>query len=325
MARIILGRRAALGLLAAGAGLRCAAAQNAAPRQLTLVVPATPGGTTDIAARLAADGLGQRGRTAVVENRPGGNGAPAAITVARGRADGSLLFVGFSGFMSAIPALTPDLGVDTVRDLLPLAMLMDAPHLLVVPAALPVRTLGEFIALARERGGRMNYASVGVGSVHHLGVELMKQRAGIAMEHIPYRGAAPAIQDLLAGRVQLLFNAAPAVAGFLRDGQLRALAVAAPARLPSLPEVLTTAEAGLPGFVASSWYALFAPAGTPRPVLDALTTEVYAVTATDAFRRKAEEQGAVAEQPSPAEMTARIERELAEWRALVRSAGIRAE
>jgi tripartite-type tricarboxylate transporter receptor subunit TctC len=318
-------RRAVLGTAAAGLLPHPAAGQAAAPRQITLVVPATPGGTTDIAARLVADGLAGRGRTVVVENRPGGNGSPAAIHVARGRADGSLLFVGFSGFMSAIPALTPDLGVDTVRDLLPVAMLMDAPHLLVVPAALPARTLAEFIALAKARGGRMNYASVGVGSIHHLGVEAMKQRAGIAIEHIPYRGAAPAVQDLLAGRVELLFNAAPAVAGFVRDGALRALAVAAPSRLPSMPDVPTTEEAGMPGFLASSWYALFAPAATPGPVREALTADVHAVTSTEAFRRKAEEQGAVAETPTPAEMTARIERELAGWRELVRRAGIRAE
>jgi tripartite-type tricarboxylate transporter receptor subunit TctC len=324
MALARIRRRLLLGGLAA-AGLAPGARAQTAPRQLTLVVPATPGGTTDIAARLVAEGLTQRGKTVVVDNRPGGNGSPAAISVARGRADGSNLFVGFSGFMSAIPALTPDIGVDTMREFAPVAMLFDAPHLLVIPASLPARTLQDFIALARERGGRMNDASVGVGSIHHLGVEALKQRAGMQMEHIPYRGAAPAVQDLLAGRVELLFNAAPAVSGFVREGRLRALAVAAPARLPSMPDVPTTAEAGLPDFVASSWYALFAPAATPRPVLDALTAEAYAVTATEGFRRRAEQQGAVAEQPTPAEMTARIERELGEWRDLIRSAGLRPE
>jgi tripartite-type tricarboxylate transporter receptor subunit TctC len=319
-----IARRTALGL-AAAASLAGRTAVAQAPRQLQLLVPATPGGTTDIAARLVADGLSQRGFTAVVENRPGGNGVPAAVAVARGRPDGSTLFVGFSGFMSAIPALTPDLGVDTVRDLAPVAMLFDAPHLLVIPASLPARTLAEFITYARQQQGRLNYASVGVGTIHHLGVESLKQRAAFAMEHVPYRGAAPAVQDLLAERVQLLFTAAPGVAAFVREGRLRALAVAADQRLTSMPDVPTTAEAGMPGFLASSWYALFAHAATPAAVIAALAAEANAVAATEAFRQRAVEQGALVEAASPAAMTARIERELAQWRALVQSAGIRAD
>lgn len=292
-------------------------------RSVSFVVPAPPGGHTDISARLAAEGLAPRlGVPVVVDNRPGGNGVVGAQAVIRARPDGTTLFVAFSGFMVGIPAVTRDLGLDTRRDLLPVAMLMEAPHVALVPASLGVNSLAEFVALARSRPGQMNYASVGVGSIHHLGPELLKQRAGLDIAHVPYRGDAPALQDLLTDRVQLYLATLPAAAGFVREGRIRTLAVAAPERLPSLPEVPTLAEAGFPGFEVSSWYGLFAPAGTPASVIEALATQVNAVTATEEFRRRATDLGSVVRPRTPAAMAELVATELATWTDVVRTAGI---
>jgi tripartite-type tricarboxylate transporter receptor subunit TctC len=318
-----LSRRAILAGTVALASPHLPASAQLPNRGVTLVVPAPPGGHTDIAARLVAEGLAPRlGVPVVVDNRPGGNGVVGAQAVIRARPDGTTLFVAFSGFMVGIPAVTRDLGVDTRRDLLPVAMLMEAPHVALVPASLGVRTLAEFVALAKARPGRMNYASVGVGSIHHLGPELLKQRAGIDLAHVPYRGDAPALQDLLVDRVQLYFATLPAAQGFVRDGRLRALAVGAPRRLPPLPEVPTTAEAGFPGLEVSSWYGLFAPAGTPDATVAALARESDAVTGTEEFRRRALELGSVVQPRSPAEMAEIVSRELAGWTEVVRAAGI---
>jgi tripartite-type tricarboxylate transporter receptor subunit TctC len=281
-------RRAVLAGLAASSLAVGRSAAQLPGRAVTLVVPAPPGGHTDIAARLAAEGLAPRlGVPVVVDNRPGGNGVVGAQAVIRARPDGTTLFVAFSGFMVGIPAVTRELGVDTRRDLLPVAMLMEAPHVALVPTSLPARSMAEFVALAKARAGAVNYASVGVGSIHHLGPELLKQRAGIALTHVPYRGDAPALQDLLSDRVQLYLATLPAAAGFVREGRLRALAVAAPTRLASLPEVPTMDEAGFPGLHVGSWYGLFAPAGTPATTVAALAGPTDAVTATEGYRRRA--------------------------------------
>ena len=325
-------RRAALPLLALGtagaASLRnSAAAQDLAPgRPITLVVPTAAGGTTDFAARLLAEPLGQRlGRPIVVDNRAGANGVIGIQAVTRARPDGHTLLVQYSGYHVGTPAVVRNIGWDPLKDLVPVALLMDAPQVLLAHPSVPARTLGELVAYAKANPGKLNYASAGNGSMQHLGTELLKQRAGIELEHVPYKGTGPVMQDLLSGRVQLFLTTPPPAVPFIRNGQLRAIALSARERHPALPDVPTAAEAGLPGFVAEAWFAAFAPARTPAPLVEHLATEISAITATPEFRAKAEEQGAVVRPMTPAELGARVERELAEWAEVVRAGNITAD
>jgi tripartite-type tricarboxylate transporter receptor subunit TctC len=327
-----IGRRAALPLLTlaawgAPARSRSAAAQELTPgRAITLMVPTSAGGTTDFAARLLAEPLGQRlGRPVVVDNRPGANGAIGAQAVARARPDGHTLLVQYSGYHVGSPAVVRNLGWNPRTDLAPVALLMDAPQVLLQHPSVPARTLSELIAYAKANPGKLNYASSGNGSMQHLGTELLKQRAGIELEHVPYKGTGPAMQDLLSGRVPLFLTTPPPAIPFIQNGQLRALALAARERHPALPEVPTAAEAGLPGFTAEAWFAVFAPARTPETLLGLLATEISAITATPEFRAKAEEQGAAVRPMTPAQLGDRVERELAEWGEVVRAANITVE
>ena len=324
-------RRAALPLLAfgpAGAALRNrAVAQDLAPgRPITLAVPTAAGGTTDFAARLLAEPLGQRlGRPVVVDNRAGANGVIGTQAVTRARPDGHTLLVQYSGYHVGTPAVVRNLGWDPLKDLAPVALLMDAPQVLLAHPSVPARTLAELIAYAKSNPGKLNYASAGNGSMQHLGTELLKQRAGIELEHVPYKGTGPVMQDLIAGRVQLFLTTPPPAIPFIQNGQLRALALAARERHPALPDVPTATEAGLPGFVADAWFAVFAPARTPASLVEHLAKEISAITATPEFRAKAEEQGAVVRPMTPAELGARVERELAEWAEVVRAGNITAD
>ena len=325
-------RRAALPLLALGtagaASLRnSAAAQDLAPgRPITLVVPTAAGGTTDFAARLLAEPLGQRlGRPIVVDNRAGANGVIGIQAVTRARPDGHTLLVQYSGYHVGTPAVVRNIGWDPLKDLVPVALLMDAPQVLLAHPSVAARTLGELVAYAKANPGKLNYASAGNGSMQHLGTELLKQRAGIELEHVPYKGTGPVMQDLLSGRVQLFLTTPPPAVPFIRNGQLRAIALSARERHPALPDVPTAAEAGLPGFVAEAWFAAFAPARTPAPLVEHLATEISAITATPEFRAKAEEQGAVVRPMTPAELGARVERELGEWAEVVRAGNITAD
>jgi tripartite-type tricarboxylate transporter receptor subunit TctC len=218
-----------------------------------------------------------------------------------------------------------NLGWNPRTDLAPVALLMDAPQVLLAHPSVPAKTLQELIAYAKANPGKLNYASAGNGSMQHLGTEALKQRAGIELEHVPYRGTGPVMQDLLSGRVHLFLTTPPPAIPFIQNGQLRALALAARERHPALPEVPTAEEAGLPGFVADAWFALFAPARTPAPLVARLAAEVSAITATPEFRAKAEEQGAVVRPMTPAELGARVERELAEWAEVVRAGNITAD
>ena len=289
-------------------------------------MPTAAGGTTDFAARLLAEPLGQRlGRPIVVDNRAGANGVIGTQAVTRARPDGHTLLVQYSGYHVGTPAVVRNIGWDPLKDLAPVALLMDAPQVLLAHPSVPANTLGELIAYAKANPGKLNYASAGNGSMQHLGTELLKQRAGIELEHVPYKGTGPVMQDLLSGRVQLFLTTPPPAVPFIRNGQLRAIALSARERQPALPDVPTAAEAGLPGFVAEAWFAVFAPARTPAPLVEHLAKEISAITASPEFRAKAEEQGAVVRPMTPAELGARVERELAEWAEVVRAGNITAD
>ncbi|WP_043839890.1 Bug family tripartite tricarboxylate transporter substrate binding protein [Muricoccus aerilatus] len=323
-----LTRRHALACLAPPLATKAntASAQSSSTGSITLEVPTAPAGTTDFAARLLAEPLSQRlGQTVVVENRAGANGALGTGWVARARPDGLTLLVQYSGYHVGTPAVMTNLGYDVRKDFAPVALLMDSPQVIFCNPRVPVKNLAELIAYAKANPGKLNYASSGSGSLQHLGTELLKQRAGIDMVHVPYRGTGPVTQDLLAGRVELFMTTPPPLMPFVRDGSLRALAITSAERHPALPEVPTLAESGLPGLTIVAWFAVFAPAATPAPVLERLTTAVNDVVRTPEFRRKAEEQGAVIRIMSPAELGQRVTEELDEWTRVVRAGNIQAD
>ncbi|ONG55776.1 ABC transporter substrate-binding protein [Pseudoroseomonas deserti] len=293
---------------------------------VVLVVPTAPAGTTDFAARLLAPLLARRlGQPVTVENHAGANGAAGTAAVAAARPDGLTLLVQYSGYHVAIPAMLPAIGYDPLRDFVPVGLLLDSPQVLFAHPSVPVANAAELADYARERPGELRFASSGPGSIQHLGMELWKLRARVDVRHMPYRGTGQATQDLLTGRVQLFMTTPPPLMPYVADGSLQALAITSAERHPSLPAVPTLAESGLPGFVLLAWFAVFAPAATPAPVLARLQAAVAAAVLDPDFRRRAEGQGAVVHVLSPAAMTARVTRELAEWREVVQAAGIRGE
>ncbi|MBI0433235.1 tripartite tricarboxylate transporter substrate binding protein [Roseomonas sp. KE0001] len=293
---------------------------------ITLLVPTAPGGSTDFAGRLLAEPLSRRlGQPVVVENRGGANGALATGAVARAQPDGATLLVQYAGYHVGTPAIIPDLGYDVVKDFTPLSLLMEAPQAVFTHPSVPAKDMAELVAHAKAHPGQLNYASAGNGSIQHLGTELLKQREGIEMTHVSYRGTGPAIQDLIAGRVQVFLTTPPPLMPFVREGKLRALAIAAETRHPALPEVPTMAEAGLPGFLSLAWFAVFAPARLPEDKARRLVGAIEAVTQEPDYQRRVTEQGGFVRRQSGAELGHRVEEELAEWRRVAREAGIKAE
>ena len=295
-------------------------------RPVTLLVPTAAGGTTDISARMLGVPLGTAlGQPVVVDNRGGGNGAIAAIAVKRAEADGYTLLMQYSGYHVITPLVsrqTPQWGP---QDLTAVANVISAPQIVVVRADLPYKTMAEFIAYAKANPGKVNYASSGNGSLQHATGAMLEQQAGIRMTHIPYKGTGPALQDLLAGQVDITFGTAPPFIPHIHSGKLRVLATTGKARLPSLPDVPTTAEAGLPKLDATSWFAVYAPARTPKPIVDKLSADIAKVVSTPAFQKKAEEQGATADYQTPAQLDAKVKKESEDWAAVVKAAKIEAD
>jgi tripartite-type tricarboxylate transporter receptor subunit TctC len=295
-------------------------------KPITLIVPTAPGGTTDLAARLIADPLSKAlGQPVIVENRGGGNGTIAASAVKRAAPDGYTLLVQYSGYHVITPAIVKKLGWDPIKDFAPVANILSAPQLVVVREGLPVKTLPELIAYAKANPGKLSYASSGNGSLQNVTGEMLKQQTGIEMTHVPYKGTGPAITDLLGGNVDLTFGTPPPFMGHIQAGKLRTIAVTGKARLPSLKDVPTAAEAGYPKLDATSWFAVYAPAGTPKPIIERLTTEIAKITQTEAFKKKAEEQGAVADYMNPQQLADFTKAELARWAQVVKAANIQAD
>ncbi|MDF3833662.1 tripartite tricarboxylate transporter substrate binding protein [Cupriavidus basilensis] len=294
-------------------------------RPVTLVVSAAAGGTTDLAARMISEPLSKAlGQPVVVDNRPGGSGGIAAQTVARAKPDGYTLLVQYSGFQVITPLLTKT-SWDPVKDFAPVANLLSAPQVLVVRPSLPVKTLKELVAYAKANPNKLNYASSGNGSLQHVSTELLNQMAGIQITHVPYKGTGPAMTDLLGGSVDLTITTPPPLMGHIQGGKLRALVVTSKQRLPSLKDVPSAPEAGYPDLDVSSWFAMYAPAGTPKPIVDKLAGEIERIMQTDAFRKKAEELGAEAKFMGPQQLATYQRNELARWGKVIKSADIHAE
>jgi len=318
---------AAAALLAALVPAGAARAQAAWPtKPVTLIVPTAPGGTTDIAARMLAEPLGKAlGQTVIVDNRGGASGGIAAVAVKNAAPDGYTLLMQYSGYHVITPAVSKTPLQWSAADLQPVANVLSAPQVVVVRAGLPVKTMAELIAYAKANPGKLSYASSGNGSLQHVTGAMLEQQAGIEMVHVPYKGTGPALQDLLGGQVDLTFGTAPPYMPHVQAGKLRALAVTGQTRLASLPAVPTAAEVGLPKLDATSWFAVFAPARTPKPVIDRLTHEIATLMATPAFRQKAAEQGASADYMSPQKLGDYTKAELQRWAEVVKASKIEAD
>ena len=310
--------------------LLIAAAQaqgNAYPsKPITLIVSSSPGGTTDISARMLAEPLGKAlGQTVVVDNRAGASGAIAAVAVKRAEADGYTLLMQYSGYHVITPVVSKQpLGWEQ-KELQPVANVLTAPQLVVVRAGLPVKTMAELVAYAKANPGKLTYASSGNGSLQHVTGAMLEQQAGIQMTHVPYKGTGPALQDLLGAQVDLTFGTPPPFMPHIQSGKLRALAVTSSTRVASLPDVPTTAEAGLPKLSPTSWFAVFAPAATPKSVVDKLTAEIGRVMATPEFKKKAADLGASADYMAPAQLGEFTQVELKRWAEVAKASKIQAD
>lgn len=322
----MLSRRAVLAGLAA-TGLPLPAFAQAFPsRTITIVVPYPPGGPIDALARLIAqEATADLKQSIVVENRPGASGIIGTGAVARAEPDGYTLILGTNQTHATNQSLLKNCPYDAVTDFAPVAGVADIPHVLVVRHGLEAANVGTLVALAKKSPGELNYASTGVGSASHLAAELFKTKAGIDLQHIPFRGAAPMTTELLAGRVDLTFATLPSVIGYIESGVLRALAVASPQRAARLPNIPTLAEAGVPGVEADAWFVLFAPANTPAATIEKLYGAVSTALTTEAASRAVAAQGMTLAHRSPAELAAWLPGEIAKWAAVIKAAGVVAE
>jgi tripartite-type tricarboxylate transporter receptor subunit TctC len=261
----------------------------------------------------------------VVDNRPGAGGSIGADAAAKSPADGYTLLMGHIGTLAVNPALYPKLGYDPLKSFVAVGAVAGVPNVLGVHAGVPARTLQEFVAKARANPGRWAYASGGNGSAAHITFEYFKQRTGIYMLHVPYRGTAPAVADVMGGQVEAIFTGAPAVIAHVRSGRLRALAVSSTKRLPTLPDVPTVAESGYPGFEADQWYGLVAPAGTPADRVARLNAEINrALGQADVIEQLAVE-GAIPTPGTPQAFHDLIAREIPRWAAVVKAGNVKAE
>ena len=295
-------------------------------RPVRLVVPFTPGGSTDILARALAPKLAAAlGQQVIVDNKPGAGGSLGAAEVANAQADGHTLLMGHIGTLAVNPAIYPKLGYEPLKSFAPVAWVARVPNVLVVPAASPTQTFAEFIALARARPGRLSYSSGGNGSAAHITFEYLKLRAGLFMLHIPYRGTAPSLTDLIAGQIDASFTGAPTVLQHIKSGRLRALAVSSTQRLAALPEVPTVAEGGFPGFEADQWYGVVAPAGTPAALVARLNAEINKALALPDVARQLAMEGALPMPGTPKAFTELITREIPRWAEVVRAGKVTAD
>ncbi len=295
-------------------------------RPVTIVVPSAPGGTTDFTARLIAEPLSRAlGQPVVVDNKPGASGNIGNQIVARAKPDGYTLLLAYSGFQVGNPHLFKKTGWDPIKDFAPVSMLTRAPQLLATRANLPVNNVRELIAFAKANPGKLNYASSGAGSIQHIAGELFKQMTGTFITHIPYRGAGPAVQDLLGGQVDIFITTPASVVQHIKADKLKGLTVTSNTRLSSLPQVPTTREVDLKDFTLDSWFALYAPAGTPNDVVQLLNTEIAKILTSPDLKKRAEDAGTLIEHMGPAQLGEYTRKELAYWGRVIQEAKITAD
>ena len=303
-----------------------AAAQAYPARPIRVMVPFPPGGSTDIVARIVAQKLGaQLGQSLVIENRGGAGGTLGTAVAAKAPADGYQLTVASTSTHVVAPSVYAKLEYDPVKDFAPISLMAVTPYLLVVNPAVPAKSLKELVALLRSQPGKLNYASAGIGSTTHLAMEMLKDVSSTFVLHIPYSGNGPAGTAVIAGQVEILFGSLPAVLPHARSGRVRPLAVGTPKRSPSLPEVPTVAESGYPGFDASLWLALMAPAGTPAAIIERLNKEIIAAVSSRETSEALDKAGAEPVTSTPAELAAMVRDGVGKYAKVVKTAGIKPE
>jgi tripartite-type tricarboxylate transporter receptor subunit TctC len=301
-------------------------AQDYPSKPIKLIVPFAPGGVTDTSARAVAEALGARlGQPVVVENKPGASGNIGTAQVAQSPPDGYTLVLGFDGTMVINPHVFPNMPFNTLRDLAPVTKLGDAALLLVAHPSVPARSLAEFMAYAKAKPGSQPYGTSGTGGTPHLAGELMKQRTGIDMQHIPYKGGGQAMTDVLGGQIPLVFTAIASAQQHVKSGKVVALGVPSLKRSAALPDVPTFIESGIPNFVATSWVGIFAPARTPRPIIDKLQREIAAVLQTEKVKERYAVLGIEPVGNTPEQFTEQIKADLARWGEVVKAANIKVE
>jgi len=314
---------AALGLL--GGQAACAADSAYPQNTIKVIVPYPPGGTTDLLARAVTQRMQQAlGQPVVIENRGGASGTIGADAVAKSRPDGYTLLIGAAHHTIA-QSVFPKLPYNIATDLAPISLLAMVPNVLVVNAGIPARSVPQLIELSKRNPGKYSYGSVGPGSAHHLIGEMFKLETGADLTHVPYKGSAPAVVDLIGGQISVMFDSMPSALPHIRAGKTRALAVTTGKRSSALPDVPTLDEAGLKGFDVGTWFGLMAPAGTPAPIVARLNKEVAAALADPAVRKLLLEQGIEPLASTPGEMKARIDKELTAFGALAKRAKLSVE
>jgi tripartite-type tricarboxylate transporter receptor subunit TctC len=301
-------------------------AQSYPSKPVKLIVPFPPGGNTDIVGRLMAQKLTENmGQQVYVENRGGAGGTIGAEAAAKSPPDGYSLFFGTTGTLTSAPALQPDLRYDPVKAFVPISTLASAPVVVIAGAHVPANSLRELIELAKSKSGTFKFGSAGTGHFVHLAGEMFKGAAGVDLLHVPYKGVNPALTDMLGGRIDLMFDVLSQYEPHLHSGKVRALAVAHSRRLARLPNVPTTAEAGLPGYELATWFGLLAPAGAPGDAVTRLNGEVRKLLASREVIETLEKLGFEATGNSPQQFGAMLVEDIAKWRRVVKAAGIKLE
>jgi tripartite-type tricarboxylate transporter receptor subunit TctC len=327
----MLGRNCVSKLIAVVAGIAASivfasasAAAEYPTRPVTLVVAFTPGGPSDVLARLLGRKLHELlAQPFVVENRPGAGGNIAAEAVANAAPDGYTLLMGNNSILATNASLYKKLNYDPERDFIPISLIGTQANILVVNPSVPASSMAELIALAKQKPGELNFASSGHGAAAHLAGELFRTEAKIDIVHVAYKGAAPALQDVIAGHVHMMFATAASVAGLIRDGKVRPLAVTTPKRTTLLPNIPTLAELGIPGFDATTWHGLAAPAGTSKEIIGALHYGTVTALADPGVRKSLIDLGVDIVASTPKEFDAYIKAEIPKWAAVVKASGAR--
>jgi tripartite-type tricarboxylate transporter receptor subunit TctC len=303
-----------------------AAAQDFPSQAVKLVVPFVAGGGVDVAARIIAPRLAEElGQPVIIENRGGAGGALGAAAVAQAAPDGYTILFGTASTHGTNPALYARLPYDPVRDFTPIIVCTTSPSVLVVPPTLPVNTAAELIALARSKPGELSFASYGTGSINHLGAELFNSMAKIQASHIPYRGAAPALTDLIGGRVQYMLDGVSTSKGYIQAGTIKTLGASGLTRTPVFPDLPTIAESALPGFDFTTWFGFFAPARTPKAVVDLINRKANAVLAMAIVKENFVKLGIEGAGGTPEMLADKVKTEIEKWSTIVREKNIRVE